>query len=99
MVGHAHEDVATNDLLFDWPCYPAVSPELSYSGQTGDYFHGNSIDLWPGSVDTGRSPALTTTCSRQSPSTVLVTPLVTVTDPEVRQTAVPPSYCGLRHRA
>jgi Arylsulfotransferase (ASST) len=49
VVGHALEvDVATNDLLFDWPCYPAVSPELSYTHSYGDYFHINSIDLWPG---------------------------------------------------
>jgi hypothetical protein len=49
VVGHAQEvDVATNDLLFDWPCYPAVSPDLSYTGHDADYFHINSIDLWPG---------------------------------------------------
>jgi hypothetical protein len=48
-IGHAQEvDVATNELLFDWPCYPAVSPELSYKPPYGDYFHINSIDLWPG---------------------------------------------------
>jgi hypothetical protein len=55
IVGHAQEvDVATNDLLFDWPCYPSVRPELSYvddeDGYGGDYFHINSIDLWPGSA-------------------------------------------------
>lgn len=49
VVGHAQEvDVATNALLFDWPCYPAVRPELSYTGPYGDYFHINSIGLWPG---------------------------------------------------
>jgi hypothetical protein len=51
VIGHAQEvDVATNELLFDWPCYPAVSPELSYSHPYGDYFHINSIGLWPGSA-------------------------------------------------
>ena len=34
--------------------------------------------------------------SWQSTSTLLVTPLVTTTGPGARQTAVPPSYCGLR---
>jgi hypothetical protein len=34
--------------------------------------------------------------SWQSTSTLLVTPLVTVTGPEAWQSAVPPSYCGLR---
>jgi hypothetical protein len=53
VVGHAQEvDVATNELLFDWPCFPAVSPELSYSDPFGDYFHINSIGLWP---DTSRN--------------------------------------------
>ena len=33
--------------------------------------------------------------SWQSTSTLLVTPLVTTTGPEARQSAVPPSYCGL----
>jgi hypothetical protein len=51
IVGHAQEvDVATNELLFDWACYPAVSTAESYTGTTGDYFHINSIDLWPGSA-------------------------------------------------
>jgi hypothetical protein len=45
VIGHAQEvDVATNSLVFDWPCYPHVPA----SGSTGDYFHMNSIDLWPG---------------------------------------------------
>ncbi|MGH9293612.1 MAG: arylsulfotransferase family protein [Acidimicrobiales bacterium] len=49
VIGHAQEvDVATNELVFDWPCYPAVRPELSYFTPYGDYFHINSIDLWPG---------------------------------------------------
>ena len=34
--------------------------------------------------------------SWQSTSTLLVTPLVTMTGPEAWQSAVPPSYCGLR---
>jgi hypothetical protein len=33
--------------------------------------------------------------SWQSTSTLLVTPLVTTTGPEARQTAAPPRYCGL----
>jgi hypothetical protein len=49
VVGHALEvDVATNDLLFDWPSFPHVAPELSYTRRYGDYFHINSIALWPG---------------------------------------------------
>ncbi|HTX00546.1 MAG TPA: arylsulfotransferase family protein, partial [Acidimicrobiales bacterium] len=49
IVGHAQEvDVATNELLFDWPCYPAVSRAMSYVGREADYFHINSIDVWPG---------------------------------------------------
>ncbi len=51
VVGHAQEiDVATGGLVFDWACYPAVSPSESYVSMTGDYFHINSIDLWPGSA-------------------------------------------------
>ncbi len=53
LIGHAQEvDIATNQLLFDWSSYPEVSPKLAYVGnQPGfdDYFHINSIDLWPGS--------------------------------------------------
>ena len=49
VVGHAQEvDVATGDLAFDWACYPAIPTSQSYVGTTGDYFHLNSIDLWPG---------------------------------------------------
>jgi hypothetical protein len=50
VIGHAQEvDVATNDLVFDWPCYPAVPTSATYNANpTGDYFHMNSIDLWPG---------------------------------------------------
>jgi Arylsulfotransferase (ASST) len=52
LIGHAQEvDIATNELLFDWSSYPEVSPELSYVGNEPtycDYFHINSIDLWPG---------------------------------------------------
>ncbi|MGH9304792.1 MAG: arylsulfotransferase family protein, partial [Acidimicrobiales bacterium] len=36
------------ELIFDWACYPAVHPRLSYARPFGDYFHINSIDLWPG---------------------------------------------------
>jgi hypothetical protein len=51
IVSHAQEiDVATNDLVLDWSCYPAVSPSESFVSTTGDYFHINSIDLWPGSA-------------------------------------------------
>lgn len=51
-IGHAQEvDIATNDLVFDWSCYPEVDLDLSYA-HVGrgyfDYFHINSIDLWPG---------------------------------------------------
>lgn len=53
LIGHVQEvDVATNKLLFDWACYPAVGfadsyvhPEASFY----DYFHVNSIERWPGS--------------------------------------------------
>jgi Arylsulfotransferase (ASST) len=52
-VSHAQEvDVATNDLLFDWASYPAVGLEVSLTQPAAtyfDYFHINSIDLWPGS--------------------------------------------------
>lgn len=51
-VGHAQEvDIATNELLFDWSSYPEVPTDLSYVTDTPpyfDYFHINSIDLWPG---------------------------------------------------
>jgi Arylsulfotransferase (ASST) len=51
-VGHAQEvDVATNDLLFDWASYPEIGFDLSYvqpRRRYYDYFHINSIDLWPG---------------------------------------------------
>jgi hypothetical protein len=51
-IGHAQEvDVATNDLVFDWASYPAVGLDLSYTQPTRryyDYFHINSIDVWPG---------------------------------------------------
>jgi Arylsulfotransferase (ASST) len=51
-IGHALEvDIATNDLIFDWASYPAVGLDLSYTQPThghNDYFHINSIDLWPG---------------------------------------------------
>ncbi len=51
-VGHAQEvDIATNELLFDWASYPKVGLDLSYTQPSRtyfDYFHINSIDLWPG---------------------------------------------------
>jgi hypothetical protein len=51
-IGHALEvDVATNDVLFDWASYPEVGFGQSYvQARRGynDYFHINSIDLWPG---------------------------------------------------
>ncbi|HLI01324.1 MAG TPA: arylsulfotransferase family protein [Acidimicrobiales bacterium] len=50
-VGHAQEiDVVTNGLLWDWACYPQVPISASYVRTSGDYFHINSIDLWPGSA-------------------------------------------------
>jgi hypothetical protein len=49
IIGHAQEvDVATGDLIFDWPCYPEVPVSDSYVTGTLDYFHINSVDLWPG---------------------------------------------------
>lgn len=48
--GHAMEvDVATGDLVFDWSCYPAVPVSKTFLPGNADYFHINSIDLWPGS--------------------------------------------------
>jgi hypothetical protein len=59
IVGHAQEvDVASNDLLFDWACYPAVSADQSYEPVDGqDYFHINSIDLWPVTSQHSRRPS------------------------------------------
>lgn len=54
LIGHAQEvDIATNRLLFDWSSYPEVPPAVSYVQDVRsyfDYFHINSIDLWPGSA-------------------------------------------------
>ena len=52
LISHAQEvSIGSHvELLWDWPSYPAVSPALSYTGPTGDYFHINSVDLWPGSA-------------------------------------------------
>jgi hypothetical protein len=52
VIGHAQEiDVASKALVFDWPCYPAVPLSDSYVDPTGgDYFHMNSISLWPGAA-------------------------------------------------
>ena len=51
-IGHAQEvDIATNDLVLDWASYPGVGLDLSYTQPAPgyyDYFHINSIDLWPG---------------------------------------------------
>jgi len=51
-IGHAQEvDIATNDLVFDWSSYPEVGLDASYTAAGRgyfDYFHINSIDLWPG---------------------------------------------------
>jgi Arylsulfotransferase (ASST) len=51
-IGHAQEvDIATNDLVFDWASYPEVGLDAAYTQPTHgyfDYFHINSIDLWPG---------------------------------------------------
>ncbi|MDA8032556.1 MAG: aryl-sulfate sulfotransferase [Actinomycetota bacterium] len=53
-IGHAQEvDVATNELVFDWASYPEVGLHLSEVRPGGgffDYFHINSIDLWPGTA-------------------------------------------------
>jgi hypothetical protein len=49
---HAEEiDIATGDLVYDWASYPTIPVSESYTNPdgTGDYFHINSIDLWPGS--------------------------------------------------
>jgi hypothetical protein len=51
-IGHAQEvDIATNELVFDWACYPEVGLDLSYTRPGRgyfDYFHINSVGLWPG---------------------------------------------------
>ncbi|HLI01325.1 MAG TPA: arylsulfotransferase family protein [Acidimicrobiales bacterium] len=49
-VGHAVEvDISSGEVKWDWPCYPHVSRSDSMVSTTGDYFHLNSIDIWPGS--------------------------------------------------
>jgi len=49
VIGHAQEiDIATGDLVFDWPCWPDVPLSDSYFNPFQDYFHINSIDIWPG---------------------------------------------------
>jgi hypothetical protein len=51
-IGHAQEvDIAGNELIFDWGSYPDVPASASYATDTSDYFHINSIDLWPGTRD------------------------------------------------
>ena len=48
-VGRAIEvDVASKELVFVWSCYPEVNPHLSFTPSRPDYFHINSIGLWPG---------------------------------------------------
>jgi Arylsulfotransferase (ASST) len=48
VIGHAQEvDVVSNHLVFDWPSYPSVRESESYI-KVPDYFHINSVDLWPG---------------------------------------------------
>ena len=50
IIPHAQEiDIATNDVVFDWASYPRIPVSDSYSNPGGDYFHLNSIDIWPGS--------------------------------------------------
>jgi hypothetical protein len=50
VIGHAQEvSIGNNDLLWDWASYPAVPTSASYV-TTPDYFHINSVDLWPGSA-------------------------------------------------
>lgn len=51
IISHAQEvDIATNDLVFDWASYPRIPVSDSYSNPGKDYFHINSIDIWPGSA-------------------------------------------------
>jgi hypothetical protein len=51
IVSHLLEvDIASGEPIFNWACYPAVPPSESYVATSGDYFHINSIDLWPGSA-------------------------------------------------
>jgi hypothetical protein len=48
---HAEEiDIASKELVYDWASYPTIPISESYTNTdgTGDYFHINSIDLWPG---------------------------------------------------
>lgn len=46
---HAYErDIATGGVLLDWPCYPSVPISKTFTPGNMDYFHMNSIDLWPG---------------------------------------------------
>jgi hypothetical protein len=44
-------DIASGQLLFDWPSYPSVPESHSFTNPTGggDYFHINSIDQFPDS--------------------------------------------------
>ncbi|HLI01323.1 MAG TPA: arylsulfotransferase family protein [Acidimicrobiales bacterium] len=59
IVGHAQEiDIATNSSVWDWPCYPHVPTSASYTGTSGDYFHINSLDVWPGDDEPGHRKIL-----------------------------------------
>jgi hypothetical protein len=52
LIGHAQEiAVGPNTVEWDWRCYPTIPTSASYVSlkNTPDYFHINSIDLWPGS--------------------------------------------------
>jgi hypothetical protein len=50
VVSYAQEvGIGNNELVWEWASYPAVKTPQSYTGSAGDYFHINSIDLWPGS--------------------------------------------------
>jgi hypothetical protein len=52
VIGHAQEVGigGSNELIWDWKSYPAVRTPQSYAGSAGDYFHINSVDLWPGAA-------------------------------------------------
>jgi hypothetical protein len=49
VVSYAQEvAIGNNELVWEWSSYPAVRTPQSYTGTAGDYFHINSVDLWPG---------------------------------------------------
>lgn len=50
-VGHAVEvDLSGNGIVWDWPSWPHVSLSDTMVPGSPDYFHLNSIDIWPGSA-------------------------------------------------